>query len=240
MNEYWGEVAKKEFQSFNTAELFSGSPVVVLKKNASGVDSASTSGLDLYNDAAVSKVATQSNKHYEYIDLDNEWDIKHNLKKKTAPGPVRIMKTLYSNLSPKGGDLLKVRFIDSNDQAEAKISSNADYFVLKQKRYKKKQAIKNTIRYEIDPNTGRKTTKGSFLKFYSRRLIKNNKIIEDTISLPAQDSYSMYKIIRNNRKRSDQLPVTLCRRLLRTKRTLVLPAHTNLTIVTNSYDVVHS
>jgi heme/copper-type cytochrome/quinol oxidase subunit 2 len=28
--------------------------------------------------------------------------------------------------------------------------------------------------------------------------------------------------------------------LLRTKRTLVLPAHVNLTLITNSYDVVHS
>ena len=32
----------------------------------------------------------------------------------------------------------------------------------------------------------------------------------------------------------------LARRILRTKRTLVLPAHINLTIITNSYDVVHS
>jgi heme/copper-type cytochrome/quinol oxidase subunit 2 len=28
--------------------------------------------------------------------------------------------------------------------------------------------------------------------------------------------------------------------LLRTKRTLVLPAHINITVITNSYDVVHS
>jgi heme/copper-type cytochrome/quinol oxidase subunit 2 len=42
------------------------------------------------------------------------------------------------------------------------------------------------------------------------------------------------------RKRSELVPVNLARRLLRTKRTLVLPAHVNLTVVTNSYDVVHS
>ena len=43
-----------------------------------------------------------------------------------------------------------------------------------------------------------------------------------------------------NKHRSELVPVTLARRLLRTKRTLVLPSHVNLTIITNSYDVVHS
>lgn len=46
--------------------------------------------------------------------------------------------------------------------------------------------------------------------------------------------------VRLNRKRSELVPVTLARRLLRTKRTLVIPAHINLTVITNSYDVVHS
>lgn len=36
------------------------------------------------------------------------------------------------------------------------------------------------------------------------------------------------------------MPVSLSRRLLRTKKTLVIPAHVNLTVITNSYDVVHS
>lgn len=45
---------------------------------------------------------------------------------------------------------------------------------------------------------------------------------------------------RLNRHRSELVPVTLARRLLRTKRTLVIPAHVNLTVITNSYDVVHS
>ena len=63
--------------------------------------------------------------------------------------------------------------------------------------------------------------------------IKNRaKTIEDTFN---------YRIAsRINRHRSELVPVTLARRLLRTKRTLVLPAHVNLTLITNSYDVVHS
>ena len=46
--------------------------------------------------------------------------------------------------------------------------------------------------------------------------------------------------IKFNRHRGELVPLTLARRLLRTKRTLVLPAHINITVVTNSYDVVHS
>ena len=57
----------------------------------------------------------------------------------------------------------------------------------------------------------------------------------------AIDEAFNYRIsARINRHRSELVPVTLARRLLRTKRTLVLPAHVNLTVITNSYDVVHS
>ena len=36
------------------------------------------------------------------------------------------------------------------------------------------------------------------------------------------------------------MPVPLARRLLRTRRTLVLPTHVNIALITNSYDVVHA
>lgn len=54
------------------------------------------------------------------------------------------------------------------------------------------------------------------------------------------DTFNYRIASRINRHRSELVPVTLARRLLRTKRTLVLPAHVNLTLITNSYDVVHS
>ena len=46
--------------------------------------------------------------------------------------------------------------------------------------------------------------------------------------------------MKNNKHKNELIPVTLARRLLRTKRTLVLPVHINITLITNSYDVVHS
>lgn len=53
-------------------------------------------------------------------------------------------------------------------------------------------------------------------------------------------TYQLYTAIKNNKYKNEAIPVTLARRLLRTKRTLVLPAHINITLITNSYDVVHS
>jgi heme/copper-type cytochrome/quinol oxidase subunit 2 len=136
--------------------------------------------------------------------------------------------------------MLKFRFFDTNNELEEHLPANSDFLVLKQKRYKRKQAIKNTERYTINPINGKKTKKAEFQKFYSNRVLHRMKVFENTLNLEEMDSYTFYKCIRNNRKKSDLLPVNLCRRLLRTKKTLVLPAHVNLTVVTNSYDVVHS
>ena len=66
-------------------------------------------------------------------------------------------------------------------------------------------------------------------------------ILQDRgLRLLKQSMLENYKAVKYNRYRSELVPVTLARRLLRTKRTLVLPAHVNLTVITNSYDVVHS
>lgn len=177
--------------------------------------------------------------NYDYIDLENEWDIEHNIKKKTAVGPLRVMKnTLFTEAD--AAIMLKFRFFDTNNELEEHLPANSDFLVLKQKRYKRKQAIKNTERYTINPINGKKTKKAEFQKFYSNRVLHRMKVFENTLNLEEMDSYTFYKCIRNNRKKSDLLPVNLCRRLLRTKKTLVLPAHVNLTVVTNSYDVVHS
>jgi hypothetical protein len=181
------------------------------------------------------------NKHYEYLDLENEWDIEHNIKKKSAIGPARLIKyTLGTNADLSNVDLLRFRFFDENDTLEEKLPANDNFLVMKQKRYKRKQLIKNTERYEVDEKTGKKIKKPEFLKFYSRRVLYKHQIFEDTSRLDEMDSYTFYKCIRNSRKRGEMLPINLSKRLLRTKRTLVLPAHVNLTVVTNSYDVVHS
>jgi hypothetical protein len=47
-------------------------------------------------------------------------------------------------------------------------------------------------------------------------------------------------MLKKNKNRSEVFSVVTNRRMLRTKRTLVIPAHVNITIISNSYDVVHS
>lgn len=64
----------------------------------------------------------------------------------------------------------------------------------------------------------------------------NNSIFEDNV----ENSTQQYRMIKKNKKRQEVFSVALNRRLLRTKKTLVIPAHTNITAITNSYDVVHS
>jgi hypothetical protein len=46
--------------------------------------------------------------------------------------------------------------------------------------------------------------------------------------------------IKRNRKLYEEFYIESAERLLRTRRVLVLPAFTNISIITNSYDVVHS
>lgn len=64
--------------------------------------------------------------------------------------------------------------------------------------------------------------------------------IQKTQVANTNNAYYFYSSLKLNKKRSEVLSVNLARRLLRTKRTLVLPVHVNITVITNSYDVVHS
>ena len=54
------------------------------------------------------------------------------------------------------------------------------------------------------------------------------------------NKYNLYASVKNNKYKNEFIPITLSKRLLRVKRTLVLPAHVNITLITSSYDVVHS
>jgi hypothetical protein len=64
----------------------------------------------------------------------------------------------------------------------------------------------------------------------------NNSIFDDN----TENATQQYRMIKKNKKRQEVFSVALNRRLLRTKKTLVVPAHVNITAITNSYDVVHS
>jgi hypothetical protein len=121
--------------------------------------------------------------------------------------------------------------------SQEKPISNSNYFSFKQKRYTRKKVIKpvnSTKNDDLLYNQGAGKNKTSLYK--AKPFLLNNNLIVDNF----YDSTTQYKLIKKNKKRSQIIPVTLARRILRTKRTLVLPAHMNITVVTNSYDIVHS
>ena len=151
--------------------------------------------------------------------------------------PLRIIKNtfltgnaVYDNTFSDRFELLRLRFNDDNVSLIIKNNNNNQYLTLKQKRYNLRGKIGhkklNLFDYELQ----------DLRKFDWAPKLENNKYFSNSDHSPTVD----YKLIKKNRSRQEALSVHLNRRLLRTKRTLVLPAHVNLTAITNSYDVVHS
>lgn len=176
----------------------------------------------------------QTNSYYDYEELDDTWDTTNNIKHQVNVGPIRLIKHLLTqDFFKTNTDLLKFDFYENNNQTSIKIPNTEDFWVLKQKRYKKKQIIKSASLKNNEYSDFE-----TIRNIYKKHIIENLKLITDLDF--KMDPYTLYKCIKGNRHRTETLPVHLYRRLLRTKRTLVLPVHINMTIVTNSYDVVHS
>ena len=107
------------------------------------------------------------------------------------------------------------------------------YLVLKQKRYKRKKNIPLRIKHvkNYEGKTAQKNIKFSDQPYLTAQRIFNANKLNVT---------KLYRALKKNKLRHEQISIQFSRRLLRTKKTLVLPAHVNLTLISNSYDVVHS
>lgn len=173
--------------------------------------------------------------------------------------PLRLIKNpvvdvfnskTFKNFSEEA-DLLRFRFNDFEAKLQQKPVPHTTYLTLKQKRYNVRTKIKPTTRVEERPTTysfadvtstdsvlqKTKTGKSSGTATYSKNpFLKNLSIIEDNVFDPTRQ----YRMVKKARNRSDQTSINTWNRLLRSKRILVLPAHVNITAITNSYDIVHS
>lgn len=129
--------------------------------------------------------------------------------------------------------LLRFRFNENQSKLIHKPVSHNNYLVIKQKKYKPLKTVPLRIKYLRDPLTGKNTKVAKYTG--KMTLFENSIFLEDDFN-----STLRYKLFKKFKKQNENIPVTLWRRLLRTKRTLVLPAHVNITAITNSYDVVHS
>jgi len=144
--------------------------------------------------------------------------------------PLRLVKypVSDSNLSNSNGNLFFLRFDLEETKLKHKVNPEKTYLTFKQKRYSRKKSmplIKGVVNNEFGKSS-----------FSGKLVLKNNsKLAVNDLNGDIQ-----YRMIKKNKTRTDAMGVLFSKRMLRVKRTLVIPAHVNITAITNSYDVCHS
>lgn len=181
-------------------------------------------------------------KRYENAPLEDTYSVNSSILEQHQARPLVFIKGVLNKnnveLLRASEELNKPVLFTFKQQdsasAAAKTEDSAPLWGYRQKKYKrlKKYMFTETVQY--DPIT--------FLPISNRGT--NPLQLKSTLITPLLDtsgsSFNYQQSIVYARQRSELVPVNLARRLLRTKRTLVLPAHVNITVITNSYDVVHS
>lgn len=202
------------------------------------LNSSYTAGfINFFEQQVFSNNSTHSNI-IQHSDLDDETRILKRSSGKNTP--FRILKCPNTELFLKDSlrvdvndldiELLRFRFNESKATLANKPIRPTVYLTFKQKRYNQKNIIgkKNQMFFDKDLNKNQNYSGNPFLK--------NASIIEENFGNPTKQ----YKLVKKAKSRLDTTRVTNWNRLLRSRRVLVLPAHINITVITNSFDVVHS
>jgi hypothetical protein len=155
-----------------------------------------------------------------------------NLPLRIVKYPFGLDSTYDTNYNVETLNLFNLKFNDTENSLKHKTVPHSSYLTIKQKRYTKKKDIPTITKYLKDSNGNKTKT----VRYSGKPILFNNSIFEQN----SEDPIVLYRLIKKNKKRNELIPVNLARRIIRTKRTLVLPAHVNITIITNSFDVVHS
>ena len=147
--------------------------------------------------------------------LDSSRYIKRNIPSLL---PFRFIN---SNILLVENALFYIKFnSNSSNSFFEKNTFNSNYYVIKQKKY---------------------TKKNNSLNFYKKSDTRNIFLLNNKIFLEEKNNiFTNYKLIKKSKKHNDIIPLTLNKRLLRTKKTLTIPAHINLSIITSSFDIIHS
>lgn len=208
------------------------------------------------------------NAYYDFLQLDETSDADSNSRHYLTTQPFRLMRGVLNQhttdilqsekfVSSKLTKMLflNTKYSNSGEMLKDKELMPETLWGFRQKKYKRTKKFKFKPEVIYDPVTfkviGQKAPVSSSKVDIAGLELQNvhtsavNKFEETNITLKDRsrgldDNFNYRIAARINRHRSELVPVTLARRLLRTKRTLVLPAHVNLTLITNSYDVVHS
>lgn len=221
-----------------------------------------------FNSLLLSPIKQNFNAYYDFLQLDETSDPDSNSRHLLTTQPFRLMRGVLNQhvvdvlQNPKFSEtrltkmlLLNTRFNQSGEMLKDKELMPETLWGFRQKKYKRTKKFKFKPEVIYDPVTfkviGQKSLPNSpkvdiagvelqsLNTAYKPNVDSSDLTFKDR-SKGLDDSFNYRIASRINRHRSELVPVTLARRLLRTKRTLVLPAHVNLTLITNSYDVVHS
>ena len=165
---------------------------------------------------------------FEFDKLDETFISEDNFRVHNVKFPIKLQLgilnkntvDIFSNNSLYNLKNIFLNYKINKDNTTTKLSHFEEFWGFRQKRYKK---LRN---YSFSQNTKYSSMSYSF--------------IENFINSKNLNKYNLYNSFKNNKFKHELIPVTLAKRLLRTKRTLVLPVHINITLITNSYDVVHS
>lgn len=149
--------------------------------------------------------------------------------------PFRILKCPNSDISFSSNpnndiELLRFRFNAVNTGAANKPIKPTLYLTFKQKRYNQRTSISPKTTKFFDKTLNSNTT------YSGNPFLKDASIIEENYGSPTRQ----YRMVKKAKSRVDSTKVGNWNRLLRSRRILVLPAHVNITVITNSFDVVHS
>lgn len=188
-----------------------------------------TINIKFYNDNQYSRILYNYNDFLE----SNRW-VKRS---QGANSPVRLIKFPISNktnfdFNSEVIELFRFRFSDSENTIKHKPVPHSTFLTMKQKRYKRRKNIPARVKFEKDA----KGNNTKIIRWSANPYLFNNESIIQDFSSPTVQ----YNLMKKNKVRYANTSVVLSKRMLRTRRTLVLPAHVNITAVTNSYDVIHS
>lgn len=182
-----------------------------------------------------------NNKNLDFAvnySLDSEVTSRYLKRGQGLALPLRLVKAPLDlfienqNRNSWGDELFNIQFNSGVSELKVKPMNDIFYYTIKQVKYRRRTNLPVYTKYEKNLDG----SKSSKLMFKGRTVLLNNSIFTDYLN----NAEDVYNLVKKNKVRNDLIPVTLARRIIRTRRTLVLPAHTNITLITNSFDVVHS
>jgi len=178
---------------------------------------------------------TYNTVNAQHPDFDEDTRIIRKVMGKNTP--FRVLKCPSTDTFFKdfiGGkkviELFRFRFNEQNPTIANKPIRPTVYLTFKQKRYNQRLNIGAKSQMFLDKFTNQNQT------YSGNPFLKDAGIVEENFGSPTQQ----YRMVKKAKSRLDSTRVASWNRLLRSRRVLVLPAHVNITVITNSFDVVHS